>query len=407
MLVVRQSRLAMAWTGMVAACLVLTACAGGKSVVPTISPPTATATGSSTPSLSPDPNRLVTVAGGGVELGDGGPATSASFCGPTDVAVDAEGDIYVADAGVYCSGPGGQTVRKVDPNGIITTVVGSGLHGFSGDGGPATSAQLDAPVWVAVDRAGNLYIADVHNYRIRKVDPNGIITTVAGTGEKGFSGDGGPATAAQLFGSGDFPGGMAFDAEGNLYVADGGAVRRIDTSGTITTVAGTGVTGFSGDGGPATEARVSAVDVAVDLQGNIYFGAWSSPVRRVDRDGVITTVAGGPAARAQFGAQGVPAATVPLYDPVGIAVDSHGNLFITEHHANIIRKVGLDGIITTVAGIFLPSSGGSGLFNGEEGPATEMHLNEPVGLFVDATGVLYIADTFNARIRAVYFVAVP
>ena len=137
------------------------------------------------------------MAGGGKHLGDGGPATSAAFCGPTDVARDAAGKLYISDTGVYCSGPGGVTIRKVDPHGTITTVAGTGEEGYSGDGGPATKAQLNFPFAVAVDREGNLFISDESNQRIRKVNKDGIITTFAGTGEEGYSGDGGPATSAK------------------------------------------------------------------------------------------------------------------------------------------------------------------------------------------------------------------
>src|SRR5215211_6931159 len=210
---------------------------------------------------------IKTVAGdGGSQLGDGGPATEAAFCGTSDVTLDASGNMYIADGGIYCSGPGGHTVRQVNPDGTITTVAGTGERGFSGDGRPATKAQLDVPFAVAADREGNLYITDENNYRIRKVDEEGIITTFAGTGEGGYSGDGGPANKARL----RDPGGIAFDARGNLYVADYTSVRKIDPSGTIITVAGTGQLGFSGDGGPATEAKLTAYDLALDHKGNIY-----------------------------------------------------------------------------------------------------------------------------------------
>jgi hypothetical protein len=233
---------------------------------------------------------METVSGDGEEqLGDGGPAKSAGLCGPTDVALDAEGNIYISDTGDYCSGPGGDTVRKVDPHGTITTVAGTGEAGFSGDGGPATKARLDFPSAVAVDREGNLYIADGSNYRIRKVDKDGIITTFAGTGEARHSGDGGSATSAQL----REPACMVFDAQGNLYLADYTSVRKIDPSGTITTVAGTGRFGFSGDGGPATEAKLTASDIALDGKGNMYISdTENNRIRKVDRDGIIHTVAG-------------------------------------------------------------------------------------------------------------------
>jgi sugar lactone lactonase YvrE len=334
---------------------------------------------------------LTTVAGdGGEQLGDGGPATKAAFCGTSDVTLDAEGNMYIADGGIYCSGPGGHTVRKVDPDGTITTVAGTGEPDFSGDGGPATKARLNVPFAVAVDREGNLYITDEGNYRIRKVDKEGIITTFAGTGEDRHSGDGGPATSAQL----RDPGGIAFDAQGNLYVADYTSVRKIDPSGTITTVAGTGEVGFSGDGGPATEAKLTAYDVALDHKGNIYIcDLENQRIRKVDRDGIIHTVAG--SGKKGYSGDGGSATKAALKDPWGIAVDREKNVYIADHHNRVVRKVDPKGKITTIAGT------GEAGFNREEGPATKVMLHDPIGLFVDDdSGVLYIADTLNGRIRA-------
>ena len=334
---------------------------------------------------------LTTVAGdGGSKLGDGGPATEAAFCGTSDVTLDAEGNMYIADGGIYCSGPGGYTVRKVNSAGTITTVAGTGEPGFSGDGGPATKAQLDVPFAVAADRVGNLYITDENNYRIRKVDKEGIITTFAGTGEGGYSGDGGPATSAKLID----PGGLSFDAKGNLYVADYKSVRKIDPSGTITTVAGTGQLGFSGDGGPATEAKLTAYDVALDHKGNIYIcDLENQRIRKVDRDGIIHTVAG--SGKKGYSGDGGPATKAALKDPWGVAVDREENVYIADHHNRVVRKVDPKGTITTIAGT------GEAGFNREGGPATKVMLHDPIGLFVDDdSGVLYIADTLNARIRA-------
>lgn len=337
---------------------------------------------------------LTTVAGdGGTQLGDGGPATKAGLCGPNDVVLDAKGNMYISDGGTYCYGPGGHTVRKVDPDGTITTVAGTGEAGFFGDGGPATKAQLNLPLAVAVDREGNLYIADAENYRIRKVDKEGTITTIAGTGEEGYSGDGGPATSAQL----TYPLGLAFDDRGNLYVADELSVRKIDPSGTITTVAGTGRGGhFSGDGGPATEAKLTAADVALDSKGNLYIADDDNHrIRKVDKDGIIHTVAG--SGKKGHSGGGGPATNAALNEPSSIDFDGEGNLFILCHRTSVVRKLDQNGTITTVAG-----TGETG-FNREKGPATEVMLNEPVGLFVDDdSGVLYIGDTFNARIRAVH-----
>src|SRR5215208_642725 len=334
---------------------------------------------------------MKTVVGdGGSQLGDGGPATEAGLCGPTDVALDTQGHMYISDTGDYCIGPGGDTVRKVDPDGTITTVAGTGEPGFSGDGGPATKAQLDVPFAVAADPEGNLYITDENNFRIRKVDKEGIITTFAGTGEDRHSGDGGPATSAQL----RDPGGLAFDAAGNLYVADYTSVRKIDPSGTITTVAGSGQLGFSGDGGPATEAKLTAYDVALDHKGNIYIcDLENQRIRKVDRDGIIHTVAG--SGKKGYSGDGGPATKAALKDPWGVAVDREGNVYIADHHNRVVRKVDPEGTITTIAGT------GEAGFNREEGSATKVMLHDPIGLFVDDdTGVLYIADTLNARIRA-------
>jgi streptogramin lyase len=298
--------------------------------------------------------------------------------------------MYIADGWIYCSGPGGYTVRKVDTHGTITTVAGTGEAGFSGDGGPATKAQLDVPFAVAVDREGNLYITDENNYRIRKVDKEGIITTFAGTGEGGYSGDGGPATSAKLID----PGGLSFDGKGNLYVADYKSVRKIDPSGTITTVAGTGELGYSGDGGPATEAKLTAYDLALDHKGNIYIcDLENQRIRKVDRDGIIHTVAG--TGKKGYSGDGGPATKAALKDPWGVAVDREGNVYIADHHNRVVRKVDPKGKITTIAGT------GEAGFNREEGPATKVMLHDPIGLFVDDdSGVLYIADTLNGRIRA-------
>ncbi len=337
---------------------------------------------------------MKTVVGdGGEQLGDGGPATEAGFCRPNDVAFDTAGNMYISDGGIYCGGPGGNTVRKVNPDGTITTVAGTGVVGFSGDGGPATKARLNLPLAVTVDREGSLYITDAENHRIRKVDKEGTITTIAGTGEEGYSGDGGPATSAKL----TYPLGLAFDDRGNLYVADELSVRKIDRSGTITTVAGTGRGGhFSGEGGPATEASLTAADVALDASGNLYIADDDNHrVRKVDRDGIILTVAG--SGKKGNSGDGGPATKAALNEPSSIDFDGEGNLFILCHRNSVIRKVDQNGTITTVAG-----TGESG-FNREKGPATEVKLHEPVGLFVDDDpGVLYISDTFNARIRAVY-----
>jgi trimeric autotransporter adhesin len=228
---------------------------------------------------------ITTIAGTGHPgySGDGGPATSAKIFA-RGVAVDGQGNLYIgADS----------RVRKVSPAGVITTFAGTGHPGNSGDGGPATSAQLFYSDWVATDGQGNIYIADGFYNRVRKVSPSGTITAFAGTGAGGFSGDGGPATAAWL----REPWGMAADKHGNVYIADHGnyRVRKVSPGGTITTVAGNGQPGFSGDGGPATSARLRGPDgVAVDGAGNLYIsdGILNGRVRKVSPGGTITTFIG-------------------------------------------------------------------------------------------------------------------
>ena len=328
---------------------------------------------------------ITTIAGTG-EFGfggDGGPATEARLRSPTGVAVDGAGNVYIADQG-------NQRIRKVDSTGTITTIAGSGEYGFDGDGGPATEAQLNYPRGVAVDGAGNLYIADASNHRIRKVDSTGTITTIAGSGERGFSGDGDPATEAQL----NYPWGVAVDGAGNLYIGDSGnhRIRKVDSSGTITTIAGSGEYGFDGDGGPATEAQLSYPrGVAVDGAGNLYIaGASNNRIRKVDSTGTITTVAG--TGEFGFGGDGGPATEARLAAPQGVAADGAGNLYITDAFTHRIRKVDSSGTITTVAG--------TGEL-GDGGPAVEAQLRSPQNMAADGAGNLYIADSGNHRIRKV------
>ena len=264
---------------------------------------------------------ITTIAGTGVASysGDGGPATSAAINFPESVAVDHAGNIYFADLTNF-------RVRKVDPSGTITTVAGCGqvttpcaLVGL-GDGGPAT-APFMGPFDVAVDSAGTLYIADDGHQSIRKVDSSGIITTVAGNGKAGFSGDGGPATGAALNG----PGGIAFDSAGNLYIADlsNNRIRKVDTAGIITTVAGNGVNGFSGDGGPATSAALANPHaVAVDSAGNLYIADTNNfRVRKVNSAGIITTFAG--TGTVGFSGDGGPATSALITGPKGMMLGHH------------------------------------------------------------------------------------
>ena len=316
--------------------------------------------------------------------GDGGPAVAARLSWPRDVAVDGAGNLYIADRGNNC-------IRRVDPSGIITTIAGtcSGAGGYSGDNGPAVAARLSLPSGVAVDGAGDLYIADTNNYRIRRVDARGIITTIAGTGEYGYSGDKGPAPQAQL----KDPDGVAVDSAGNLYIADreNHRIRRVDASGIITTIAGTGEDGYSGDNGPAVAARLDHPrDVAVDGAGNLYIADYlDHRIRRVDASGTITTIAG--TGENGYSGDNGPAVAAQIYGPGGVAVDAVGNLYLTA--GGRIRRVDASGIITTIAG-----TGRYG-YSGDGGPAVAAELYSPQGVAVDGSGNLYVADRLNNSIR--------
>src|SRR6266480_2249440 len=275
----------------------------------------------------------------------------------------------------------------------INTVAGGG----AGDGGDATIANLNSPASVAVDSSGNLYIADLGNERIRKIAAaTGIITTVAGNGVLGFTGDGGAATKASL----NSPASVALDASGNLYVADyaNHRIRKVAAAtGIITTVAGNGINSFAGDGGAATNASLNyPASVALDASGNLYIAdPNNNRIRKVAAaTGIITTVAGGGSSLGDGGA----ATSASLYDPTALALDASGNLYVADQNNHRIRKVdAATGIITTVAG------NGSPAFAGDGGAATSASLNYPDGVALDASGNLYIADQRNNRIRKVIF----
>jgi sugar lactone lactonase YvrE len=417
------------------------------------------------------------------DSGDGGPATAALLGYPTGLATDTQGNVFISD------GKAGR-IRKITPSGVITTfvsflsypralaldsannlyvvdysrfwvvkytpdgrstvVAGNGISGFSGDGGPATSASLGSTDGIAVDSSGNLFLSDITNHRVRKVTPAGTITTIAGTGANGFTGDGGPATLAQL----GQPMGLAVDPTGNLYLADywDHAIRKVSTNGTITTLAGgpSGGTsifggtfgGFGGDGGPASAALLRGPNaVAYDSTGRLYISdAGNYRVREITPDGLIQTDAGdgdgtgingfnprfltGDASgnlyvagigrnyvykidpnghqtifagngTFNFGGDGFPAVQAALAGPGDLATDKDGNVYISDSGNNRIRKVNTNGIITTIAG------NGKNGFSGDGGPAMSASMSFPGALAVDDSGTLYFSDGNNARIRKV------
>ena len=277
--------------------------------------------------------------------------------------------------------------------GEIRTVAGDGDAGFSGDNGAATAAKLNVPTGIALDSNGNLYIADTHSHRIRKVDMSGNITTVAGTGEQGISGDGGAATAAKL----SFPYGVAVDSNGGLYIADthNHCIRKVDEHGRINTVAGNGIVGFSGDGGDATVAQLCfPYAVAVNTCGSLYIADTNNHrIRKVDSNGNISTVAGN--GNAGFSGDGGVAIAAKLNYPHGVVVDDSGNFHIVDTGNSRIRKVEVNGYISTVAG------NGDADFDSETGVKAVTQLSGSIGVALDKSSNLYIADYDNARIRKV------
>ena len=332
---------------------------------------------------------IATVAGNGnfSYSGDGGPATQAALTKVHCIALGPDGSLYIADFDNH-------RIRRVSRDGIITTVAGNGSGGYSGDGGPATEASLLWPLGMTIGPDESLHIVAEGNRRVRRVSRDGIITTVAGNGSEGYSGDGGPATQAAFSGMHS----VAIAPDGTLYIADtwNCRVRRVGPDGTVTTAAGNGAGGYSGDGGPATEAMLGwPKGVAIGPDGSIYIADWwTHRVRRVSPDGIITTVAGN--GSAGYSGDGGRATEAMLAEPTNVAVGPDGSLYIADSVNARIRQVRPDGIITTVAG-----NGESCSFTGDGGPPTAAGLCWPFGVAIGQDDSIYIADTANWRVRRV------
>ncbi len=327
---------------------------------------------------------ITTIAGNGTYSnsgrGDGGPASAGELYVPSAITMDHFGNMYIVDQDAT-------RFRKIDPSGIITTFAGTGVFSlfYSGDGGPATLASVSEPTGVATDASGNIYITgdNINYHGIHKIDPSGIITSFTGSGG-GFSGDGGPATAAALDAND-----LCTDGLGNVYVTCAGRIRKINSAGIISTIAGNGTTGYSGDGGPATAAEFNVPNgLVVDGSGNIYVAdVFNNCVRKINASGIISTYAGTGTA-AGYSGDGAAATLAQLNEPTYVATDGAGNVYISD--VGRVRRVDASGIITTVAG------NGSGVYSGDGGLATAAGI-ETAGIALDAKGNLYIADFYRIR----------
>ncbi len=316
-----------------------------------------------------------TIAGSGTLGFADGPAASAQFNDPAGVAADASGNVYVADR--Y-----NQRIRKITPSGVVSTLAGTGVAGFAD--GSGTTAQFNNPWGVAVDSAGNVYVADQNNNRIREISPSGVVSTLAGSGINSFA-DGSAATAQ--FSN---PFGVAVDSSGTVYVADryNNRIRKI-SSGVVSTLAGSGIIGFA-DGSGTTAQFNDPYSVAVDAAGTVYVADLSNQrIREITPSGVVSTLAGTGVAGFADGS----GTTAQFYSPAGVAVDSVGNVYVADFGNNRIRKITPSGVVSTLAG--------TGVAGFADGPRMSAQFYNPAGVAVDASGIIYVGDLNNQRIRKI------
>ena len=317
--------------------------------------------------------------------GDGGPAAAAQLAVPSAVFVDIDGNITIADTS-------NDRVRVIAPDGTIRTIAGIGERLSSGDGGPASAAALSSPTALFVDGGGNIYVAEWTGHRVRTITPTGVITTVVGVGEHGFLGDGGLASESNIWS----PTALYIDGAKNTYIAEWGnhRIREISPDGLVSSLAGTGLPGFTGDGGPANGSRINSPNgLFVDDTGAVFFSDLGNQrIRRIDPSGIIRTVAGT--------GDGGPATEAGISNPSGLFIDGPGNLFFVDAGNDRIRRVNKDGIIETVAG-------GSTSANGPPLLPTDLRLEGPTSIFIDESGDLYLAEGSGHRVRRIPGIAEP
>lgn len=322
------------------------------------------------------------------------PATAVAYSGPV-LRVPNLAPLHLfmgTDGSVYVSSLDTDIVHRISKDGTVTPIAGNGTAGFSGDGGPATSAELNGPGTAVVDKNGNIYIPDTANNRVRKITPNGVITTVVGNGTAGFAGDGGPATQAEI----NSVEGMAVGPDGSLYLADytNERIRKVTPDGIITTIAGTGTKGYTGTPTPAISAQISDPNsIVIADDGTIYIGnLGSDSVQKIDKNGILSPFAGnGKTGRTGDGGDAADA-TLSIPD---LTLGPDGTVYISNYGSNTVRKVTPDGVISTIAGTGAEGSSGDG------GPATAAQLKSPSSVVVDASGAVYIADNGNKEIRRI------